>query len=456
MEHNGMETPDNGNETAVGQAIEPAAAGTSVPPPTGVAALAVGSAADSDVWAVAAPPWASAAAAGLQSTNAPTASTPPLATTFPPPPPPAPGPTSDAGHRRWPMAVAALALALGAGGVGGVIGARIADDGRSSGPSSRAPIVAPPSDDTGTGVMSLADVDVAAVAAKVGPSVVTISNLIGGRIFGTGTGVIITSDGEIVTNAHVVSGSDEVRVRLDGETEPRAAEVLAVDVPNDLALLRIDATDLPAATIAAPDDVRVGEPVVAIGFALALDGGASVTTGVVSALDRTLVTENGALGGLVQTDAAISSGNSGGPLVNASGDVIGINTAVATGNATRSASNVGFAISARSLLTEIDALRAKAGGEDLREGFLGVTIEDRDDGGAGAVITEVTSGSPADDAGFEPGDIVIAADGRSVGGQGGLIAAIRGGGPGGVLTFTVLRSGDTLELTATLVERTAE
>jgi putative serine protease PepD len=390
--------------------------------------------------------------------QSPAGSFPPPAPPFPPAPPAPAGPHT-ARRRRWPLAVGAVALALGAGGVGGAIGAGLADGGGASGPSSQPPLVADGGDgldSTGTGVVSLADVDVVAVAEKVGPSTVTISNLVGDQVLGTGTGVIITSDGEIVTNAHVVDGADEVRVRLDGETEPRDAEVLAVDAPNDLALLRIDATGLPAATIAAPDDVRVGEPVVAIGFALGLDGGASVTTGVVSALDRTLVTEIGALGGLVQTDAAISSGNSGGPLVNARGEVIGINTAVATGNATRSASNVGFAISARTLLAEIDTLRASSGGETPAEGFLGVAIEDRNDGGAGAVIAEVTEGSPAAEAGFEVGDVVIAADGRPVSGQGGLIAAIRDGRAGTVLTLTVLRDGERLDLTATLVAREAE
>ena len=158
---------------------------------------------------------------------------------------------------------------------------------------------------------TVGDLDVAGVVSLVGPTVVTVSSIVDGELAGTGTGVIITADGEIVTNAHVVAGADEVRVRLDGETEPRKATVLAVDEPNDLALLNIDASDLAVATIAAPDAIRVGEPVVAIGFALGLDGGATVTTGVVSALERTLVTNFGALGGLIQTDAAISSGNSG-------------------------------------------------------------------------------------------------------------------------------------------------
>lgn len=377
----------------------------------------------------------------------------PYGSAFPPPTPPAPRTPRRRGP--WPLVVGAVALALAAGSVGGVIGAAVDDDPSASGPSSQAPTVAAETGEP-VSVATIADLDVAGVAAQVGPSVVTISSLTGGQVFGTGSGVIITSDGEIVTNAHVVAGADEVRVRLDGETEPREAEVLALDEPNDLALLRIDATGLTAAVIAQPDDVNVGEPVVAIGFALALDGGASVTTGVVSALERTLITENGALGGLIQTDAAISSGNSGGPLVNADGQVIGINTAVATGNATRSASNVGFAISARTLLGEIETLRAQAGGEAPVEGFLGVTIEDRTDGGAGARIVEVSPDSPAADAGMRAGDVVVQADGRAVSGQGGLIAAIRDGRPGEDLTLTVLRDGERIDLTATLVERPAE
>lgn len=365
--------------------------------------------------------------------------------------------------RRWPVAVGVCALALVTGGVGGVVGASLADDGGSPVPvATTAPesSVAPAdtslvSGDRGDGSTAQL-LDVGDVADRVGPSVVTVVSLSGGQLMATGSGVIITADGQIVTNAHVVEGADELRVRLAGETEPREATLIASDPPQDLALLQIDATDLPAAEIAAADDVEVGEPVIAIGYALALDGGPSVTSGVVSALDRTLVTELGALGGLIQTDAAISSGNSGGPLVNARGQVVGINTAVATGNDSRAVSNVGFAISARTLLGRIDALRSSGDGASLKEGFLGVSIEERTDGGTGAVIAEVTDASPADEAGLRPGDVVIAIDGRPVAGQGGLIAEIRSGGPGTVLTLTVLRDGETLELTATLVERAAQ
>jgi putative serine protease PepD len=350
--------------------------------------------------------------------------------------------------------LAAVLVALPVGLAGGFLGARLADDTASADqPVSVAPSPSGSgSSSSGSGGTSPI-IDAGAIAAKVGPSVVTVVSLVDGAEVATGSGVIITADGEVITNEHVVRGADEVRVRLSGETEPRTAEVLAADPPNDLALLRIDGAGFQPAVIAAPDAIAVGEPVVAIGFALGLDGAATVSTGVVSALERTLLTEDGALGGLVQTDAPISSGNSGGPLVNARGEVVGINTAVATISA-GTATNVGFAISARDLLDEIDALRRRSQGDELVEGFLGVAIENRTDGGSGALITEVSADSPAEAAGIEVGDIVVAADGRAINGQGGLIARIRDSEPGAEFTLTILRDGEQIERTATLVERT--
>lgn len=388
---------------------------------------------------------------------------PPPGAYLPPPPhspatPPAAAPASSTPQqtrrRRWPWLIAVAAVSLPLGIVGGAIGNSLVDEVEPSAdrPVTVASTAAPSSDDEVQ--PAAAAIDAGAIAAKVGPSVVTVINMSGGAQAGLGTGVIITSDGEIITNDHVIAGADEVRVRLAGETEPRVAEVLAADPTNDLALLRVEGTDFPAATIADPESIRVGDPVVAIGFALGLDGGATVTTGVISALERSLVNEDGALGGLIQTDAAISSGNSGGPLVNERGEVVGINTAVATGGATTSASNVGFAISARDLLIEIDELRRQSAGGELTEGFLGVGIDERIDGGAGAVIAEVTADSPADEAGLEVGDIVIRANDRPISGLGSLVALIRDGKPGTSITLIVLRDGELLTLTATLAERT--
>ena len=155
----------------------------------------------------------------------------------------------------------------------------------------------------------------------------------------------------------MVADASKIRVRLAGETEPRDATLLAIDVGNDLALLRIAGSGFPAARFADPSSIGVGDEVVAIGFALDLDGQPSVTLGIVSALDRTVMTESGALDGLVQTDAAISSGNSGGPLVNGAGEIVGINTMVVKGGAATAATNVGLAISNAEALEVIASLR---------------------------------------------------------------------------------------------------
>lgn len=298
--------------------------------------------------------------------------------------------------------------------------------------------------------------DVAAVAAEIGTSVVAIQRTVtSGDQTGesAGTGLIITADGEIVTNAHVVGDAEQVNVRLAGESEPRTGRVIAVDLVNDLALVNIDASGLDAAVFADPSDVRVGDDVVAVGFALDLDGDPSVTRGVVSALGRTLSTEEGALNGLIQTDAAISSGNSGGPLVDAAGHVVGINTAVAFSNVSTAANSVGFAISTGELLPEIEALRRVAAGEELTQGYLGVGLERRLDGGRGAVVTEVEVGSPADAAGIHTNDIVLAVEGIAIAGDADLIGTIRDLEPGSVVLIDLLRDDKPVSVTVTLVRR---
>jgi S1-C subfamily serine protease len=162
---------------------------------------------------------------------------------------------------------------------------------------------------------------------------------------GAGTGVVL-DDGYIVTNAHVVQGATEVEVTVPGTGSTIMATVVGTDPANDIAVLHVDDTSgLEPASLGSSDLAAVGDSVVAIGNALALEGGLTVTQGIVSALDRSVDTAEGTLGDLIQTDAAISSGNSGGPLVNHDGEVIGINSAVATSGGGVSASNIGFAIS---------------------------------------------------------------------------------------------------------------
>jgi putative serine protease PepD len=341
---------------------------------------------------------------------------------------------------------------------GGIIGTYIAQDTNlvdlqsndSSSQITSAPIVVS-SDEN-----ELTESAIAKVAARLANSVVTISTTVeedfgGGR--GVGTGVVLTSDGQILTNAHVVEDASEVVVRFAGETEPRVAKILASDLGNDLALLKIDATGLVAATFAKPGSVQIGDAVIAIGYALALDGGPTVTSGIVSALKRTIETDSGALNSLIQTDAAISSGNSGGPLVNLKGEVVGINTAVARGDSTSAANNIGFSISVDEVLIVVEQLRKQASGVVRDDGFLGVGLAAREDGGQGAIITDVQAGSPADKAGILIDDVVLAVDGEPIDGQAGLVAAIRDAEPGQTVKIEILRDGKRLTFEATLIAR---
>lgn len=378
------------------------------------------------------------------------------------------GRRSNRSARRWILAgVVAVSAVLG-----GFVGAQIAQPDKSADStessletrstatatapggdleSSSEPLVTVPE-----GARDGSELSVAEVVRTIGPSVVTVlstleNGLTSGQ--GTGTGVITSSDGEIVTNAHVVDGATSVQILLDGGIDPIPATVLALDVGNDLALLRIDRDGLKPAVFADPGSITIGDEVIAVGFALNLDGGPTVTRGIVSALNRTLSSADGALDGLIQTDAAISSGNSGGPLLNTRGQVVGINTAVFQSSFDVAANNVGFAISVSEVVPVIGELRALAKGESRQEGYLGVSLLGRADGGRGAVINDVTPGSPADRGGMRAGDVVIAVDGSPVDGQSAFVAAIRDKSPGDSIDIEVLRDGRRLTLTATLAER---
>ena len=305
---------------------------------------------------------------------------------------------------------------------------------------------------------NMADTLILSVATRLANSVVTVLSTLGEADVGgrsVGTGVVLTSNGEILTNAHVVEGATSVVVRFAGETEPRAAKILATDIGNDLALIKVEVTGLVAATFAKPGSVKIGDAVIAIGYALALDGGPTVTSGIVSAMKRTIETESGALNSLIQTDAAISSGNSGGPLVNLKGEVVGINTAVARGDSESAATNIGFSISVDEVLIVIEQLRAQANGVERLEGFLGVGLTGREDGGQGAIITDVRAGSPADGAGIVVNDIVLSVDGEPIDGQAGLVAAIRDAVPGQKVKIEISRAGERMTFEATLAARTS-
>lgn len=249
--------------------------------------------------------------------------------------------------RRGAIAAGALVTAcIAAGGLAGyAAGARVTET------AGAAADVAPAAADPGAvvDVGGQPPIDVAAVVSKVQPSTVAITSTVVQQQGpfqvegeGAGTGIILDAEGHILTNAHVVAGASSVTVSIDGEA--RNADVLGGDSAQDVAVLRLDdPSGIVPATLASAE-VAVGDQVVAIGNALALEGGPTVTQGIISALDRNIDTQNGQLTGLIQTDAAISSGNSGGPLVNGDGEVVGVNTAVARSGGSVEASNIGFVI----------------------------------------------------------------------------------------------------------------
>ncbi len=321
--------------------------------------------------------------------------------------------------------------------------------------------IAPAKTTSDPSTASVSTLDVGKIVAQISPSVVKVSVDISnaqGSGEGVGTGIILTADGQIITNAHVVADATKVRVVLSGQSEPVDATVVGVDVGNDLALVKIDGKDLPVMQLADSSGVKVGDPVVAMGYALDLEGDPSVTAGIISALNRSMITENGALNGLLQTDAAISSGNSGGPLVNANGELIGINTAVATGGTSNTATNIGFAIATKEINQIIDKLRAGEGttGTNQRaEGYLGIGVQDRTDGGRGAIVSQVQADSPAGKAGLQQGDVVTSVNGEAINGQGSLIASIRDAAPGDKITIDYERDGKQMTATVTLDSRPA-
>ena len=278
--------------------------------------------------------------------------------TTPPPVPPSDGPPAGGrGDRHWPRrvigGVAVLALVAGGGTAGGVLADRYLIDRSTTPPLTEAPTTALNSATVTDGNA------LAAVAAKVAPSIVTVI-VDGAQSESLGSGVILTADGLILTNNHVVATQGTVSVRLSsGRTVP--AKVVDTDATHDLALVQATGVSgLTPATFGSSASVAVGDTVLAFGAPLGLSG--TVTSGIVSALDRSLDTGSEQLTGLLQTDAAINEGNSGGALVDAGGKVIGINVAIATASEQDSGSvGVGFAIPSDTVTTVVKQLEAHAG-----------------------------------------------------------------------------------------------
>ena len=233
---------------------------------------------------------------------------------------------------------------------------------------------------------------------------------------GMGSGFVISDDGYVVTNNHVVENASAVTVRLTDRRE-FDAEVIGTDPRSDLALLKIDAEDLTTLPLGDLDDVRVGQWVLAIGSPFGLDF--SVTAGIVSAKGRSLPTERGEnYVPFIQTDVAINPGNSGGPLFNLDGEVVGVNSQIFT----RSGGSIGLSFAIPVNVVRNVVAQLKENGQVVR-GWLGVSIQDVDrnlaesfglDRPRGALVAQVGPGSPAEDAGIESGDVIIEFDGARI------------------------------------------
>jgi S1-C subfamily serine protease len=311
---------------------------------------------------------------------------------------------------------------------------------------SRATLLSQPSGNGG------AKGDVVGIAARIRPAMALVK-VDQGR--STGSGVIVRSDGHVLTNAHVLDGATSVTVVLaNGREVP--ARVVGSDPDIDAAVLKIDGGPFPVAPLGTAANLKVGQQAIAIGSPLVLSGGQPVSVGTINGLHRSVRTANSrVLMDMVQTDTPISAGSSGGALVDAAGQVVGITTALAAGDA--STKGFGFA-------TPID-VAAWAADQLITTGkvtsvWLGVEGSDLDDAAAvdldvdgGAMVDKVKADSPAEQAGLVPHDVIVSLDGRPVTSLGVLVMAVHTHRPGDVVTLDVVRDHQHRGMKATVAER---
>jgi len=306
------------------------------------------------------------------------------------------------------------------------------------------------------------------VVARVRPAVVSVvAEVVKQSFWGTytdyssGTGGIFDPQGYILTNNHVIEDARGIQVTL-GDGRQLDAEIVGTARLTDLAVLKVESDEeLPTAPIGGSDRLRVGDWVIAIGNALALSGGPTVTVGVVSALGRTLDEEEGVrLYNLIQTDAVINPGNSGGPLLNLHGEVVGINTAIYRGSTVE---GIGFAIPSEIFVPVSQELIDRG---RVSWAYLGVFLADLNPAraaelglppGSGAVIDSVSKGSPADQAGLRQNDVVLSMDSADVNDADDLIKLLRfSHSPGDEVELRVYRAGEEMTLRVRLGERLEE
>jgi len=303
-----------------------------------------------------------------------------------------------------------------------------------------------------------AEADAAAVARAVLPSIVTVqvrSSSVGDFVAeSSGSGVVLSADGLLATNEHVVEGAGQVRVIFaGGRTYP--AEIVGADATTDLAVLRISADGLVPINLGSSEDMQIGDPAIAVGSPLGLEGGPSVTVGVISAFDRPLGTGSNRLFGMIQTDAPITRGSSGGALVDSAGRLIGITTAIGVSDV--GAEGLGFAIPVELVAVVTDQLAETGTVSHPFLGILGTTFSRQEPDGAtvpaGVQVAEVVEGTAAAAAGLQAGDIILSVDDEALTTMDQLVVKLRFYRVGDQLPMVIEREGEQLIITVTLMER---
>lgn len=289
------------------------------------------------------------------------------------------------------------------------------------------------------------ELDLRQIYQKLSPSMVSIqAEEKDAYYYTTGTGIILTEDGYILTNAHIVAGADKVSVTFS-DNNTRSARLAGFAAEEDLAVLKVEASGLVPADFGDSDLLEVGEPVAALGDPLGYR--ATMTDGIISALDRDMDVDGHTLS-LIQTSAAINSGNSGGALINRYGQVVGVTT-VKIVSWDGSSEALGFAIPSRRLKYAADRLIA---GEQVSQGRFGITVDTRPLAGGGVAVLAVDENSDAAAQGIAPGDVILRADGTDVAGAFSLSRVRTRWGAGDPVELTVLRGGQELTVTVKLME----
>jgi putative serine protease PepD len=282
---------------------------------------------------------------------------------------------------------------------------------------------------------------------NVSPGVVDItvtSSIAGGAAQAEGSGFVIDTHGDIVTNQHVVAGATSIKVRFEDGTVEKAT-LVGTDPSTDIAVIKVsgDSSLLHPLTFGSSSSLQVGDDVAAIGSPFGLPE--SMTTGIVSAVNRTITAPNKfSISGSIQTDAAINHGNSGGPLLNMSGQVIGVNAQIESDSGGND--GVGFAIPSDAVKSVANTLIA---GQTVQHAYLGVQVGDSSSG-TGALVSTVKADTPASKAGLKAGDVITAINGAAVANADDLTAKVNAHKPNQKVTLTVTRSGKSLSIDVTL------